>query len=277
MMIQEISPSVFDNTYTPDRAPTPNDYLLIVNGPMIVSRTGNDPALPTFADFGGDLSAAFPLFAIDDRYFYFAPMDAVEAPAGFEPHHVGELMHTMPSPLNFAAVTAYHLTGWYADNRFCGRCGKEMERGTTERSLVCPHCKNTVYPKISPVVIVCVTDGDRMLLTHYAGRDYTNYALIAGFCEFGESPEDSVRREVMEETGIRVKNIRYYGSQPWGLSSSMLLGFFAELDGSDVVTVDRTELSDASWFRRDEVHLPDDRISLTRDMILHFINHGNNI
>ena len=275
MMIQEIFPSIYDNTYTPQRPPMPNDYLLICDGPMIISRTGDSPALPVFADFSGDVSAAFPLFAIDDRYIYYAAKGEVEAPAGFDPHHVGELMHVMPSPLNFAAVTAFHLSGWYSDNRYCGRCGKEMERGTTERSLVCPHCKNTVYPKISPVVIVCVTDGDRMLLTHYTGRDYTNYALNAGFCEIGERPEDSVRREVMEETGVKVKNIRYYGSQPWGLSSSMLLGFFAELDGSDEITVDRTELSDASWFRRDEVHLEDDRISLTRDMILHFIKNGN--
>lgn len=275
MMIQNIYPSIYDNTYTPARPPVDNDYLLLCQGPMIVSRTGSDPALPLFADFKGDVSAAFPLFAIDGRCVYYAPMGAVEQPEGFEPHHVGELMHALPSPLNFAAVTASHLAIWYGDNRYCGRCGGEMQKGETERSLVCPHCRNTVYPKISPVVIVCVTDGDRMLLTHYAGRDYTNYALIAGFCEIGESPEDSVRREVMEETGVRVKNIRYYGSQPWGLSSSMLLGFFAELDGSDEITVDRTELSDASWFRRDEVHLEDDRISLTRDMILHFINYGN--
>lgn len=273
MMIQDIFPSIYDNTYTPKRPPMPNDYLLVCDGPMIFSRTGDTPALPVFADFTGDVSAAFPLFAVDDRYIYYAAKGEVEPPAGYEPHHVGELMHAMPSPLNFAAVTAFHLSGWYADNRYCGRCGNEMARGETERSMVCPHCKNTVYPKISPVVIVCVTDGDRLLLTHYTGRDYTNYALIAGFCEIGERPEDSVRREVMEETGIRVKNIRYYGSQPWGLSSSMLLGFFAELDGSDEITVDRTELSDASWFRRGEVHLEDDRISLTRDMILHFLNN----
>lgn len=272
MMIQDIFPSIYDNSYTPQRPPMPNDYLLVCDGPMIVSRTGSEPALPIFADFSGDVSAAFPLFAIDDRYVYYAANGEIEPPAGYEPHHVGELMHVMPRPLNFAAVTAFHLSGWYADNHYCGRCGAEMERGTTERSMVCPHCKNTVYPKISPVVIVCVTDGDRLLLTHYSGRDYTNYALIAGFCEIGERPEDSVRREVMEETGVRVKNIRYYGSQPWGLSSSMLLGFFAELDGSDEITVDRSELSDASWFHRGEVHLEDDRISLTRDMILHFLN-----
>ncbi|MDD6189413.1 MAG: NAD(+) diphosphatase [Clostridiales bacterium] len=271
-MIQDIFPSVYDNTYTPKRPPMPNDYLLLFHGPMIYSRVGENAALPIFADFTGDVSAAFPLFSIDGRYVYFARVGDVAPPEGYEQHHAGELMHVLSRPLNFAAITAYHLAGWYADNRYCGRCGHELERGETERSLVCPDCGNIVYPKISPVIIVCVTDGDRMLLTKYAGRDYTNYALIAGFCEIGERPEDTVRREVMEETGVRVKNIRYYGSQPWGLSSSMLLGFFAELDGSAEITVDRSELSEAGWFRRGEVFLEDDGISLTRDMILHFIN-----
>ncbi len=274
MMIQDIYPAIYDNTYTPNRPAMPDDYLLLFHNGMVYSRTGDSPALPKFSDFSGDTSAAFPLFAINDKVIYYARVGDAAPPEGFEKHHAGELMHALPSPLNFAAITAFHLVNWYTDNRFCGRCGHEMERGTTERSMVCPECRNTVYPKISPVVIVCVTNGDYTLLTKYAGRDYANYALIAGFCEIGERPEDTVRREVMEETGIRVKNIRYFASQPWGLSSSMLLGFFAELDGSDEVTVDRSELSEAVWIRRGELLLEDDKISLTRDMILHFMN-GN--
>lgn len=99
--------------------------------------------------------------------------------------------------------------------------------------MVCPQCKNTVYPKICPAVIAAVHDGDRLLLTRYRGRPFKKYALIAGFNEIGESIEDTVHREVMEEAGLRVKNLRFYKSQPWVFTDTLLMGFVCELDGSE--------------------------------------------
>lgn len=93
--------------------------------------------------------------------------------------------------------------------------------------LRCPKCGNLIYPKIAPAVIVAVTRGDQILMTRYQGRDYKGYALIAGFTEIGETAEDTVRREVMEEVGLQVKDLRYYGSQPWGADANLLLGFLA--------------------------------------------------
>lgn len=133
--------------------------------------------------------------------------------------------------------------------------------------LFCPECSNTVYPRISPAVIVCVINGDKILMTKYAGRAYTKYALIAGFTEIGESAEETVKREVMEEVGLRVKNIRYYKSQPWAFSGSLLLGYFAELDGDDTIALDKAELAEAGWFSREEITIEDDHVSLTREMI----------
>ena len=104
-------------------------------------------------------------------------------------------------------------------------------------------------------------------MTKYANREYKKYALIAGFCEIGEMAEDTVRREVMEEVGLRVKNIRYYKSQPWGFDSNLLLGYFAELDGADTITIEEAELAEAEWKYRHEVQGMDDGISLTREMI----------
>ena len=101
-------------------------------------------------------------------------------------------------------------------------------------------------------------------------RSYTNYALIAGFTEIGESAEQTVAREVMEEVGLRVKNIRYYKSQPWAFSGSLLMGFFCDLDGDDKIILDKNELAEAGWFRRSEIDLADDHISLTREMIMQF-------
>ena len=136
----------------------------------------------------------------------------------------------------------------------------------------CDSCGNRVYPKIAPAVIVGVTDGDRILMTKYSGRDYTRYALIAGFTEIGETAEETVAREVMEEVGLKVKNIRYYKSQPWGSESDLLLGYFCDLDGDDHITLDEEELSVAEWFHRDEMNVEDDGISLTREMMTTFRN-----
>ena len=143
-----------------------------------------------------------------------------------------------------------------------------------ERMVHCEHCGNTVYPKICPGVIVAVTDGDRLLLTKYANRPGSvNYALVAGFTEIGETLEETVQREVMEEVGLKVKNIRYYKSQPWSFSGTLLFGFYCDLDGDDTLTVDHDELSMASWFNREDIPDEGDNISLTKEMMMAF-KHG---
>lgn len=105
-----------------------------------------------------------------------------------------------------------------------------------------------------------------------ATRDYKKYALIAGFVEIGETVEETVEREVMEEVGLKVKNLRYYKSQPWGYDSNVLMGYFAELDGDESITMDTEELSKAQWFAREEMPAHNDGISLTREMMGVFEN-----
>jgi NAD+ diphosphatase len=116
-------------------------------------------------------------------------------------------------------------------------------------------------------VIIAVTDGDRLLLSKYAGRSYTRYALLAGYTEIGETLEQTVKREVMEEVGLRVKNIRYYKSQPWGVDGNVLMGFYCDLDGDDTIHIDENELAMAEFYGRRNLPAQDDGISLTREMI----------
>ena len=172
--------------------------------------------------------------------------------------------------LRFAASTGWQLYKWYMDNRFCGRCGGKMKYGEKERSVICKDCGLTVYPKIMPAVIIGVTNGDDILMTRYRGREYKGHALIAGFCEIGESAEDTVRREVMEEAGIRVKNIRYYKSQPWGFDQDLLLGFYCEADGDCSIKMDDGELSEAVWVNRKDITEKNENMSLTNEMIVRF-------
>ncbi len=168
----------------------------------------------------------------------------------------------------YAMMTAWHLFDWYRSNRFCGRCGAKTQHDAKERMMCCPECNHMIFPKIAPSVIVGVTHGDNLLLSKYANRSYTRYGMIAGFTEIGETVEETVAREVMEEVGLKVKNIRYYKTQPWGVTGGLLLGYYCDLDGEDdTITLDREELAMAEWFPRNDLPAHDDGISLTREMI----------
>ena len=123
------------------------------------------------------------------------------------------------------------------------------------------------FRKISPAVIVAVTDGDKLLLTRYADRPYRGPSLIAGFVEIGETLEDTVRREVLEEVGLHVKNIRYYKNQPWSFTDTMLVGFYCELDGEAEIHLDRNELCEGVWMARSELSERENDVSLTAEMI----------
>ncbi len=133
--------------------------------------------------------------------------------------------------------------------------------------LYCDSCGFQAYPTIAPCVIVGVYDGDRLLLTKYSGRTYKNFALIAGFVEIGESLEAAVHREVMEEVGLKVKNLTFYKSQPWPFTDTLLAGYFAELDGGNTIDIQEDELSMGVWMPREDVPPDKLKISLTGEMM----------
>ena len=109
-------------------------------------------------------------------------------------------------------------------------------------------------------------------MSKYAGRAYKKYALLAGFTEIGETAEETVKREVMEEVGLKVKNIRYYKSQPWSFSDTLLMGFYCDLEGDGTITLDRNELALAEWFEREDIPEVTSNESLTNEMIMRFKN-----
>lgn len=189
------------------------------------------------------------------------------------------LRRTKPKEECYAGETAYHLYVWYCDNSFCGRCGERLEYSHKERAMICPSCGNVVYPKIAPAVIVGIlnSSGDKIVMTRYAGREYKGHALVAGFCEIGETAEDTVRREVLEEVGLHVRNIRYYKSQPWGFDSNLLFGYYCTADEDEPIHMDDGELAKAVWVSRDEIGEEERNLSLTAEMIMHFKEGGDKI
>ncbi len=171
---------------------------------------------------------------------------------------------------SFWLITAYHLVVWARRNRFCGACGQPLAPLASERALGCQGCGQVAYPTVSPAVSVAITQGDRLLMARNARGAFHHFSLIAGYVEPGESLEDTVHREVMEEVGLRVKNLRYVGSQPWGLSQSLMVGFHAELEGGDEITLQESELAEARWFHRSEIAPNPNPLSLSFTMIESF-------
>jgi NAD+ diphosphatase len=269
-MFQDIFPHIYHNEFS-TRGPNPGDRILSFSAEgLLCRRNDNRILLPTWAETGHVRELHY-LFSIDDTGYFLHEGQTLTV-EGWQRLATGGLRDCDGDETLFAMAAGESLWRWLCSNRFCGRCGQPMDWGTTERNRVCPTCGNTVYPKICPAVIVAVYDGDRLLLTRYKGRPFKRYALVAGFNEIGESIEDTVRREVLEETGLHVKDLQFYKSQPWVFTDSLLMGFYAKLDGSDAVTVQEEELSEATWFHR--AHIPADHsgISLTGEMIEQFRN-----
>lgn len=275
-MIQDIQPYGFSNAYQ-SAAPDGNSYLLCYTDKEVLIKWNADKIdFPRFSDLEECNEKLYEsctyLFSIDDLRFYLAEHITCPAGAGYAMENTLIFRSVKPRHLAFAGITGAQLYRWYQGNSFCGRCQTPMVHSDKERMVTCPKCGQIVYPKISPAVIVGVTHGDKILMSKYAGRDYSKYALLAGFTEIGESVEETIHREVMEEVGLKVKNIRYYKSQPWSFSDTLLIGFYAELDGGEEITLDREELAMAEWFKRDEITVKEHNLSLTNEMIIKFKN-----
>lgn len=143
--------------------------------------------------------------------------------------------------------TACQVLHWQRDHQFCGRCGAATRHHEKERARWCPVCSIPFYPRIAPCIIVQIIDGDRVLLARSSRHKHNFYSLIAGFIEAGESAEAAVAREIREETGLEVRNIRYAESQPWPFPHQLMLGFFADLAGGEL-KLQADELASAGWF-----------------------------
>lgn len=275
-MIQDIGEHSYHNEYTPT-CPTPESVLLCYDGRKILVREEEGQiSYPTFreAEADNEKEALYEnytyLFSIDNTGYYLGSHLNYREIPGYEMRDIQIYRTAQPKYLAFAGVTGWQLDRWYGTRKYCGRCGSLMEHDEKERMMHCPKCNLMEFPKICPAVIIGVTHGNKILMSKYAGREFKKYALIAGFAEVGETIEETVRREVMEEVGLKVKNIRYYKSQPWSFTDTLLLGFFCELDGGEDITLDENELALAEWFEREEMPVEWEGVSLTNEMMMMF-------
>ena len=164
------------------------------------------------------------------------------------------------------AAAAAEFLDWDKKTKFCGRCGDDMEFSRKEYAKSCSRCNLIVFPSISPAVIVAIIKDGQILLAHNKRFPGNMFSILAGFVNPGESLEEAVTREVKEETGISVKNLKYFGSQPWPFPNSLMLGFTAEYDGGSL-NPDGTEIQTVGWFTADKLPPIPSKISIARRLI----------
>ncbi len=188
-------------------------------------------------------------------------------------YHLKDVYDT-DKDLYLMATKAVLVRDWYISHQFCGRCGTKTVLDEKDMMLKCPECDQNHYPRIAPAIIVAIRKGDELLMAKHSYHDNIRFALIAGFVEPGESIEEAVHREVLEEVGIKIKNLKYERSQSWPFPNSLMLAFTAEYDSGDI-KVDGDEIVKAQWFKKDEIIRYGTDISISDWLIQSFIDSQN--
>ena len=263
---------------TPDQDPGGDGVWVLLQGMHLLAVKGLPGQLP---------SGACPFLQFADNALYMGqwqhtpcrlvqvPTDAV-VPDTLEAHHLRATDPTLPASLSSLGGIGLMILHWEATSSYCGNCDGTMERLAGEWGKFCRKCRAHHFPRIHPCVIGLVIRGDQLLLVRKGEWATGRYGLVAGFVEFGESLEEAMAREVAEETGISITNIRYLGSQSWPFPSQLMCGFVADYAGGDIELCDQ-ELCAADWYRLTDLPtLPPSR-SIARYLIDHaadFIQKG---
>jgi NAD+ diphosphatase len=235
-------------------------YVAFRGGEILVGADGG--VLIGAAVLGDACAGARFVGTLDGRACFALPI--ADAPRGCAFSNIRAAFMSLDAARIALVSTASQIATWDDTHRFCGRCAAPLVAKTDERAKWCEACRIHFYPRISPAVIVLVHDGTRALLTHKNPMPF--HALVAGFVEAGETFEEAVAREVREETGVAVDELRYAGSQPWPFPHQIMVGFFARYAGG-AVDVARDEIDDAAWFDASAMPPLPPRISIARKMI----------
>ncbi len=272
-MIQDIYPNILDNHYLPGQTLSESDFVLhYQKGSLLLKRAEDAFELPRKSDFPtlSDTAEATYMFSFNGQACFMVWDEPAFDSAVFAYQEIASYRTMAPSEVAWICLVGSHLLNWYAHNRYCGKCGGVMTHKSDERARICPTCGNVVYPRISPAVIVAIRSKDKILLATNSSIPGRRYSLIAGFVDVGETLEEAVIREVREEVGLEVTNIRYQTSQPWPVSGSLMVGFTAEADEGQPLVVDTNELLEAAWFKRGELPPHSATLSIAGTLIERF-------
>lgn len=204
---------------------------------------------------------------------YALEIDEIEEvdPLQYQRGNLYQILGRVDEQVFALAGRAAQLLDWERDHQFCGRCGREMQLDINERAMRCEPCSTVNFPRIAPCVIVLVTRGEELLLARNVNFPGPMYSTLAGFIEAGETAEETLSREVREEVGVEIKEIQYFQSQSWPFPNQLMLGFFAEYAGGDIVC-DEIEIADARWFHYRELPMIPPPSSVAGQLIRQYIS-----
>jgi NAD+ diphosphatase len=254
----------------PEKVTGPAIWFVFRKSEILIVPGADSPALPCCADIGEHGLAPQRnqyLGTYGDKHCYAVEIhESAELPQGWAALGLRDLFGLVDITLATLSGRAYQLLEWDRNHQYCSRCGTPTELRTDERSRTCPACRYTTYPPVSPAIMILITNGDKLLLARKASFPKGRFSALAGFVEPGEMLEDTVIRETREEVGVEVKNIRYFGSQPWPFPHSLMVAFTAEYAGGEI-RPDGVEIEEARWFGVDELPKLPGSISISRRLI----------
>jgi NAD+ diphosphatase len=249
-----------------DPSPARKRWILVQGSSVLFRPVSGTVLLPDPLPAGLACGAPVYLGTRDDLYYYAAGVSDGAMPGGWQPTPVRELSGKVPDSDMAIASYAVRILDFDRSNTFCGRCGAKTRPLANERARICTACNRITYPRISPAIIVLVKKGEEVLLARSPRSPPGVFSVIAGFNEPGENLEQTLHREVGEEVGIAVRNLRYFGSEPWPFPDSLMIGFVAEYAGGDI-RIDNQEIEAAGWFTRDALPPFPSKTSISRSLI----------
>lgn len=258
----------------PEEKVEPAWWFIFRGNELLVHRGSSSVEIPCVVDISDlDLISTrhHYLGQLGSRLCYAAELaEGMNAPAGMAFQGLRSLFGLIDEELFGLAGRAFQIVDWDRTHHFCGRCGAPFLTSATERAKECPQCALVQYPLIAPSIIVLIQRGSEVLLAKASRSPTGLYSVIAGFVEAGETLEEAVEREVGEEVGIRVKDIQYFGSQPWPFPHSLMIGFTAHHAGGEI-SIDNEEIEAAGWFTADNLPKIPGKISIARKLIDWFL------
>ena len=245
-------------------------WFILDKGQLLTKIKAEQFCIPVTADLETlQISLSYELYlgSLDGQPCYACALEPGSFfDANFKLNDLRTLFGLIPDTLIWIAGRANQLLYWHVTHRYCGKCGQETEDKVDERAKICPRCQQINYPRLSPAVIVAILRDNRILLARNRLFKMPFYSVLAGFVEPGETLEECATREIKEEVGITVKNVRYFGSQPWPFPDSLMIAFVSDYASGEIV-IDRSEITDAAWFSKNNLPKIPPKISIARQLI----------
>jgi len=269
-ILQEFKPAIAPGAFHPDEA-----WWFIFSGYQLLLKvapeTAEVPSIRAPETLGVEITRRLHLGSFRGHSCYAAEGRLLDrAPTGVVFQELRNLFGVLDRGFYEVALTAIHLIEWDKRSQFCGRCRGVLKSRSDIRAKECDDCGHLEFPRISPAIIVLIQKENSLLLARSARFPGAFFSVLAGFVEPGESLEDAVHREVKEETGLSIKNIAYFGSQPWPFPDSLMIGFTSEYESGEI-RIDGEEIVEAGWFRCDALPQIPGKLSIARALIDWFV------